>query len=400
MLRVLYVQPGRGIGGAKVSLYHLLRSTSPSQTSHVALSAPVDQEYPGMLNGHVEKVHQLWLPGWIRPTNRDMKHRFLRTLSMLRRGWYLAPSLQLAKLIRQERIDLVHTNSIVTPVGAVAAYLTRRPHIWHVRESLSSQNTFPLALGDSWSARIFDTLSQAIICNSDYTARFFRSHGIEPEVIFNGIDLSHFIGSQKRGELLKAELGLAKDCPVIAIVASIRADCKEHDLFLHAVAKLKERHPECQFIIFGGSTDLNVTPYTRSLRDLASGLDLDGKLVWAGFIDDVPAIMHSFDIMIHPTSKEGSGRVVMEAMAAGKPVVGVRSGGVQELIQDDMTGYLVPPHNANALSEAANRMLNQPSLRKQMGAQAQTYAQKHFSHDRTAAAVQKLYTRVMAQHRS
>ena len=393
-MRILYVQPGHGTGGAKVSLYHLLHSTPESLISQVAISAPADREYLRMLNGHVEKVHQLWLPTWIKRPRRGFPRKILHSLSMLRRGWYLTPTLRLAKLIRRECIDLVHTNSIATPIGALAARFAKIPHIWHVRERVGSDGYFALSPGDWFSARFIDKMSHAIICNSQYTAGFFRSHGVQPEVIYNGIDLSRFMGSQGRGERLRAQLGLDIDCIVIAMVASIRSGVKEHDLFLQTAAILKEQHPECRFVVFGCSKDLDATSYTRMLRDLAAGLGLDGKMVWAGFIEDVPAIMHSFDIMIHPTSMEGSGRVVMEAMAAGKPVIGVRSGGVQELIQDGFTGYLVPPQDPVAIQTAVQILIENPALHKSIGDKAMFYARENFSLCKTQAEILKTYIKV------
>ena len=81
-------------------------------------------------------------------------------------------------------------------------------------------------------------------------------------------------------------------------------------------------------------------------------LGIFASVTWAGFITDVPGMMGSLDILVHPTAKEGSGRVVMEAMAAGTPVVGVRAGGVSELIEDGITGLLVEDNDEKSLGEA------------------------------------------------
>lgn len=394
-MRVLYVQPGYGIGGAKISLVHLLRTLPDTQTSLIALSSPADRHYMQMLDGLVEKVHELLLPGWFKGPNQNFFQRIRHTLSLVRRGWYIAPSMQLARLIRQEHIDLVHTNSAVTPIGAIAAWLAGRPHIWHVREPVGCDGQFPLAPGDRFSSRLFNYLSREIICNSHYTAAFFIQNGIQPRVIYNGLDIKQFENGNERGRQLRCSLGLQQETIVIAMVGSLSANWKEHDVFLRVASALKDRQPGCQFVVYGGSSDLNATPYTRSLQEMASALGLADRLAWAGFVDDVPAIMHSFDIMVHPTSNEGSGRVVMEAMAAGKPVVGVRGGGVQELIQDGLTGYLVPPGNVKALSNAIDLLITAPSLRRQVGAQAQTYARKNFSNDRATTATCNLYAEVM-----
>lgn len=394
-MRVLYVQPGPGIGGAKVSLVHLLRGMPASQSSQIVLSPPAERQYLDMLDGLVEKVHEGWLPGWQKRAGASLPNRARYALSLLLRGWYLAPSIRLARLIHQEHIDLVHTNSIITPVGALAARLAGRPHIWHIREPVGSDGLYPLSPGDRLAARLLRALSREIICNSHYTAAFFIRHGIRPRVIYNGLDLAQFKGGQERGLELRMEMGVPPGAPVISMVGSIRSQVKEHTLFLQAAAKISEQYPQCRFVVFGGSADLEASAYTRALRDTAASLGLDERLVWAGFVDDVPAMMHSLDVLVHPTSQEGSGRVVMEAMAAGKPVVGVRAGGVQELIQDGATGYLVQPKDATALANSTGQLLADPILRQEMGTRAQFHAQNNYSHKKTADSIQALYTEII-----
>jgi len=291
---------------------------------------------------------------------------------------------------------LVHTNNSICPVGAFAACVTRKPHVWHVREPLGKDGQYPLTTGDKITAKLFSRLSKVIICNSQYTATFFQSHGIEVQVIYNGIETAKFNEPALREGKLRQKLGLRVDDLVVGIVASIRSEWKEHDVFLRVAAELLKSLPQYRFVVFGSSSDLQATPYTRYLAKLAEKLKVNKQLIWADYIDDVPAIMHSMDIMVHPTSKEGSGRVVMEAMAAGKPVVAVRSGGVQELVQDGQTGYLVPPGDWISLAEATQCLLEQLSLRREMGECAKVYAKEHFSHENTAATIQKLYKSILS----
>lgn len=391
-MNILYVQPSNAIGGAELSLYNLLCGLAGEGFSfQVALHPPTVSPYIRLLNDRVEKVHVLYLPTWQRKSVEDSKNRILSALSKARRGWYLRPTFQLARIIVQNQIDLVHTNSGLCPVGAFAAFLTRRPHIWHVRERLGDDSLLPLALGDHLAVQLFSRLSKAVVCNSNYTAAFFRRFGLQPKVIYNGVHLADFEHSEERGIEMRHKLGLRVDAPVVGMVGSIRSKIKEHELFLQAMALVRERVPETQFVVFGGISNPATSVHAQSLCDAAAQLRIADQLTWADFESDIPAMMQSLDVMVHPTSQEGSGRVVMEAMAAGKPVIGVRSGGVQELIRDGETGILVIPKDPVALSNATVDLLNDVKRRQQLGNKAKSYAWEYFSHNRTLISMRDLY---------
>ena len=395
-MRILFIQPSNTVGGAEISLYQLVRSLrSLGFTFQVALRSPDDSPYVQMLEQYVEKVHALYLPTWQRKRVQGMKNKVLTFLARVKRGWYVVPTLRLARIIVKNRIDIVHTNGGLCPVGALAAFLTRRPHVWHVREQLGSDGLFPLALGDRTSANLFRRLSCALICNSLYTAEFFKRRGGAPRVIHNGVNLDEFENSAERGAALRNYLGLSISDPVVGMVGNVRSTIKEHELFLQAMALVSKEIPSAQFVIFGGSSDPNVSQYASGLRVTASRLQLSEHLTWAGMQSDIPAMMRSLDILVHPTSREGSGRVIMEAMAAGTPVVAVKSGGVQELLQHGATGYLVEPRNVVALFEATIELLGHSERRQQLGNAAKAYARKRFSHDLTIALIQAVYQEVV-----
>lgn len=397
-IRILYVQPGRGVGGASVSLSSLVRALPQHDFSaQVILQAPVDRSLAQLLNGNVEKVYALpYLPGWNKTQKKGFVKQIKHEFSKLKFGGYLLPTFQIAKIIREEKIDLVHTNSSISPVGALAAWLTRRAHIWHIREPLGSNSTIPLILGDRLAAQLFYWLSRVIICNSSYTAKFFRNFGIGPKVIYNGINLEEFKVSGRRGEILRKKYDIPDHLPVIGMVGSLRSTWKEHNLFILAMSMVKKQIPDARFIIFGGGFNPELSEYVQSLHNFATQLGLSNQVTWADFEENIPAMMGSMDILVHPTSQEGSGRIVMEAMTAGKPVVGVRSGGVQELIQDGETGILVEPGSAEQLAASVIQLLSNPEKSKQFGVNAETYAQKYFSHETMMASIQTVYREVLS----
>lgn len=391
-MRILYVQPGLGIGGSKISLLHMLQSAPKGQISQVALTLPPRPEYEQMLSGYVEKIHYLDLPTWNKYRRHGLVEWFKASFSHLKRLLSLVPAVRkLVSIIKEEQIDLIHTNNSLCPAGAFSAYIAHIPHVWHVREPIGSTGQYPLIPGDWLSLHLFQWLSDVIICNSQYTANVFRQNGYSVEIIQNGLDLQIFQGAEARGFQLRRQLFGDTDYPLVAMVGNLTTQWKEHATFLEIAGKLSSFFPQCQFVVYGGNSNLYLTPYTRELRQIVKRLNIENRVVWADFIGDIPAIMHSMDILIHSASKEGSGRVVMEAMAAGKPVIGVRSGGVQELIQDGDTGFLVSPNDVNAFTEKVAFLLENPQARGKIGEQAANYAQKNFSNERMMKSIVEIY---------
>jgi glycosyltransferase involved in cell wall biosynthesis len=182
--------------------------------------------------------------------------------------------------------------------------------------------------------------------------------------------------------------------PVVAMVGNLTTQWKEHVTFLEIAGRLHASLPKCHFIIFGGNSNLDLTPYTRELRQMVKRLNIEECVIWADFIHDIPAIMYSMDILVHPAVTEGSGRVVMEAMTAGKPVIGVKSGGVQELIQDGVTGFLVSPKDINAFAEKISFLLENTQARRKMAEQAVVYAQLNFSSKVMMKSIVEIYNKL------
>ena len=141
---------------------------------------------------------------------------------------------------------------------------------------------------------------------------------------------------------------------------------------------------------------MDQTPYTRSLAELVINSGLSDKVIWAEFIEDTPAIMNSIDILVHPALTEGSGRVIMEAMAAGKPVVGMKSGGVQELIRDGENGFLIQPGYDQDLALKVKSLLEDDNLRHVIAGNARIYAHSHFSNEANMRAIEDVYRNLVS----
>ncbi|NMC17234.1 MAG: glycosyltransferase, partial [Chloroflexi bacterium] len=180
------------MGGSKESLYQILRSLPDEFARQVVLERGSDPGFNERARRYASAVHLLPLPTWQQYRRRTLAERARAPLAD---AWRLLrcalAAFKIARVIRQERIDLVHTNNSMSPSGALAARLTATPHIWHVRESIGKHKQYPLLLGNL-ALRLMRRWSDTVICNSDYTAEVFREMRIPVRVIPNGLDLADF----------------------------------------------------------------------------------------------------------------------------------------------------------------------------------------------------------------
>jgi glycosyltransferase involved in cell wall biosynthesis len=123
---------------------------------------------------------------------------------------------------------------------------------------------------------------------------------------------------------------------------------------------------------------------------------LTDRIKFTGYRTDVYDILHALDIFIHPSLWEGFGLSVLEAMAMGKPLIATQVSAIPELVEDAVTGILVPPRDAAALSAAIAKLAQDQSLQKQMGEYGRERWRTHFSVDRMVRATESLYAEVLA----
>ena len=395
-MKILYVQPGPGMGGSKISLYQMFKCASSSQKSILALSAPQQTAYEALVQPFVEKIFYQDIPTWQKYHRRTWLEKLKAPCGNAYRILKTIPAaLKSAKIIKAENIDLVHTNNSITPVGALAAWITKTPHVWHVREAFGSKRQFRPILGDALTYWLMKQLSDVIICNSAYTAEPFHNRHIKHTIIQNGIDLSDFPDKNSRGETIRSLYAIKQDEIVIGMVGNLSTELKRHNIFLDMAQVLLKDHHQLKFVVFGASSNLGQTEYTRSLAEQVNRSGLSDKVIWAEFIEDTAAMMNSIDILVHPALTEGSGRVIMEAMAAGKPVVAMKSGGVQELIRDGENGFLVQPGNDQDLAVKVKLLLEDENLRQVVAGNARIYAHSNFSNQANMRAIEDVYQKLV-----
>ena len=166
---------------------------------------------------------------------------------------------------------------------------------------------------------------------------------------------------------------------------------KGHAHLLEAMTKVRRHHPDARALLVGDG------PLRPEMEAKARELDLSETVIFTGIRRDVPEILALLDIFILPSLWEGLPVALLEAMAAGLPVVATRVGGVPEVVIDGVTGLLVPPRDPEALSAAILTLLQDPDLRHRMGEAGQRRVRNHFSVDQMIQKTEALYERLLAE---
>jgi len=211
-----------------------------------------------------------------------------------------------------------------------------------------------------WSFRLERALSSCpdlIIANSEAGKAFCASHGFPApkiRVISNGIDTERFRPEPERGARIRALWGLAEAEKAIGIAGRLHPE-KDHATFLRAAALIVNRRPEARFVVIGDGP----AEYCGELRRLAAELGIESRVIWAGRMDDMPAVYSALDILTSSSATEGFSNVLCEAMACAVPCVATDVGDSAWIVGD--TGAVVPPGDARTLAETWNRLLGRPN---------------------------------------
>ena len=278
---------------------------------------------------------------------------------------------RLRPLLARLRPDVVHVHSRrgAELFGGRACALERLPAV--VTRRVDSRDR------GLWARLKYRPYARVIALSSAIAAELARC-GVEQariRTIPSAVDTERYRPDSTAHVRLRTEHGLPSDALVVTVVAQLIAR-KNHELLLRELPALAARHPRLRVLFFGRG------PLERPLRERIRALELGAVVRLAGFRDDLPALLPGADVLVHPAHREGLGVALLEALAAGVPVVACAAGGVVDLIQHDVNGVLVPPGDAAALRAALDRLLADPAGRLRLGAAGRAQVQRAFSIDR------------------
>lgn len=302
--------------------------------------------------------------------------------------------LRLARLLRRERVRLIHSYTLETIDYAHAvAVLTGCPLIHTSQETWSGDtfNRIQWWVMNRVPARIIvisETVRQSLHVGTDLApARVVR--------IFPGIDLCRFAPRDERAAV-RTEFGLQPDTSLIGFVGRL-SSVKGPEVFLAAAALIARRLPAARFLVVGGAV-LRHDDYGEEVSRVIQEHGLQQHVILTGFRDDVPRLISALDVLVSSSPQESCGLVLMEAAACGRPVVATRSGGSEEIVVDGETGLLVPVGDPPAMAGAIVTLLSDPTRAEALGQAARQRAENRFDLRRMVGQVEMEYRTVLAEH--
>ena len=194
---------------------------------------------------------------------------------------------------------------------------------------------------------------------------------------------------ERRGAL-RRELGIAPDVPLVGIVGRL-CPIKNHYLFLKVAARIAAVRPDVRFLVVGDGE------LGSAIRARADRLDLSNRVIFAGWRSDLAQVYGDLDVLVSCSHNEGMPISLIEAMAAGCPVLATNVGGVPDLIDDHQTGLLVPDGDPSRLAATLLRLLQDGELARGLAASAQGHVRARFGMSRFVADMDELYTRLLSE---
>lgn len=382
-MHVLFIDHTAALGGAELYLFDLVSAFAPPSQVILFEEGPFGEKLraagiPVAVIAAAKAVHQV--------TREAGLWNALRAAPGL---WHLA--WRVAQKARA--FELIYANSQkALVVSSLAAWMAKRPLVWNLHDVLTTEHFSRINI--RLAVTLANRFVRLVIANSEASKEAFRRAGgrVPVVVVHNGIDGQRFATADPAQiAALRREIGL-RNGPVVGLFSRL-APWKGQHVLLEALATL----PDVQAILVGEALFQDDQRYAQQLHTRAAQPDLDGRVYFLGFRNDVPLLMQLVDVVVHTSiAPEPFGRVIVEGMLARRPVIATRGGGALEIVRDGETGLLVPPGDIQALAAAIRHLLSYPSWAHQLAEKAYEDACWRFSVEAMRQKVQQALATLLA----
>lgn len=358
-MKILHIETGRHLYGGALQVYYLLRGLHAAGVENVLVTPPGSEI--GRKCAGIAEIVEL-------PTFGDVDPRLLTGL---------------CQTIRRQRPDIVHAHSrrgadwwggIAAQLCGTKSVLTRR--VDNPESALVARLKY----------RRFDR----VVTISEGIRQVLLSEGVpeqQLQLIHSVVDLEQYDSPADR-PWFEQEFSLQPGEKTVAIIAQL-IERKGHRFLLAGAEQILAAVPNLRFIFFGQG------PQRDAIEEECRKRGLEEKVIFAGFRDDLPRILPNLDLIVHPALMEGLGVSLLQAAAAGRPMIGARAGGIPEIIRDGVNGYLVPPGEVTLLYEKCIELLLDRELSDRFGAHGRRLVEEEFSIPAMISSYQELYARLL-----
>jgi glycosyltransferase involved in cell wall biosynthesis len=395
VITVLFFDHTAKLGGGEIALFHLLSHLDKEKFHPVLVlgeEGPLGEK--ARLSGIETTV--IPLPAHVANTRKDSlgAGSLLKIKSIFASLGY---SRKLSRFMKTRRPDIVHTNSLKSDlIGGIAARMAGVPVVWHVRDRIENDYLpAPVVIAFRWLCRV---IPDFVVANSAATLRTIQLPGRKHKaVVHSGYAFMNESSALVHDGVEPRAAAAARpkrDTVLLGLVGRISRWKGQH-IFITAAATVREKFPNARFQIIG-SPMFGEDAYEAEIRALVKTLGMEDAVEFLGFRTDVPQLMEELDVLVHASiTGEPFGQVITEAMVVGKPVVATRGGGVPEIVQDGVTGLLVPMGDAPAMAAAMCELLADPDRARRMGVEGRARVLRHFTVRGTARRLESVFLKIL-----
>lgn len=371
-----------GLGGAERNLFHLAKSFSKEYRVFICAL------HSGVLLESIIKYKNKYF--------NEMESRDLKIINLNIKKIYsfdgILKIMRLFYVLKKEKVNLIVTYHETSDfVGAILSLFSGIPAISSRRDM-----GYKLKKRHIMFYRLIDPFFDRIIAVSDAVKKIIvereRAHPFKINVVYNGTDIDYFSKPINISEI-KESLKLPKDGTIVGMVGGFRK-IKGHKILISAIPSVLKDFPDVQFIFVGSRISSEDKLY-EEVVDLLRELRISENVHFIESTTRINEIFKIIDIFVLPSLSEGFSNTIIEAMAAGKPVIATNVGGNPEAIDHGKTGLLVPPSDPIALSDAIKTLLRHKDLAKSMGEEGRKKAEKYFALDTTLENTKDVFESVI-----
>lgn len=367
--KILFISHSSLLYGAQRSFFDIINNIDKDRYCPIVVvpkNGPLTDKLEAVGVSVIKRAISHWTPS---PDDRNFAYVLNFVRGFRARVWAIA------SLIEELHVDVVYTNTVTVVEGAVAAKLTKRPHVWHLRENINGNKELTKLLPGFLMKIIIGHLSDVIMCNSRYLKGrlVFPRYDEKACVIYNGISSPYVRGSTNVAER-RHGLGIGRDDKVVIIVGALH-ERKGHELFLKAGKIVVQYFSDTKLLVVGEGDE----KYKRRLVSLCKTIGLEENTFFLGYQKKASELIAMSDVLVVASNQEPFGKVVIEAMAQRTPVVSTLCGGPEEIIEHGVSGLLVRNGDPDELAAGLVKILGDPDWAKRMASAGYQRVEELFS---------------------